>query len=87
VKRQENRDRAHQEKWAAIQAGEVEAAEKAARLLVAKFGAGGTLELFNILRGVVELHQVERMFYLHPNIREFLTEAEIETKFGRGGVA
>jgi hypothetical protein len=83
-KRQENLDRAHEEKWAAIKAREVEAVGKAARLLVARFGAGGTLELFTIMRGAA-FHQVEKMFLLHPNAvmdHTFLTEQDVEAKFG-----
>jgi hypothetical protein len=71
-------------KQAAIEAGEVEAAKEIARLLVKKFGAGGALELFTIMRRV-EFDRVKRLFLGPPNVvgnRSFLTEEEIQERFG-----
>ena len=70
----------------AIEASQVEAAGKIARLLVAGLGAGGMRELFTQMRRVA-FYQVEQLFH-HPSVaghRAFLTELEIEERFGNEG--
>ena len=76
------RIREHEEEQAAIEAGEVEVAEKALRLLVAGLGAGRTLELFTLMRGI-SFYRVEQLF--RPWVdgqRTTLTEQDIKERFG-----
>jgi hypothetical protein len=92
---QERADRAYKKKWDDIHAQEAEnearvaeAAGKAARLLVTGLGAAATIELFTIMSHV-PFDRVKRLLGhigVVGNYR-FLSEQEIEVKFGHAGDA
>jgi hypothetical protein len=80
---QEKTDREHKEMWAERHALEAEAAKEFARGLVVGLGAGGALKLITSAPNM-SLHQVKQQFQ-HPIVdgrNTFLTEQEIEKKFG-----
>jgi hypothetical protein len=83
TERRKIKDQKEDEKQAAIEASLVKAAEEIARQLVARFGAGGTLELFTLMGGI-PFYRLEELFrpWVGGLSRRTLTEQEIEAKFG-----
>jgi hypothetical protein len=78
----EKRDREHEERWAEIHAREAEVAKEFARGLVVGLGAGGALKLVTSAANLSH-HQVKQQsLHLVDGRSTFLTEQEIEVKFG-----
>lgn len=92
---QQRADRAHKKKWDDIHAREAEAeahvaeaAGKAARLLVTGLGAAATIELFTVMSHV-SFDRVKQLLSHRGVVGDyrFLSEQEIEVKFGHAGDA